>query len=745
MLHLYRSNRLESLVDMLAHVSAQALPTPFHSECIVVQSKGMERWLSLELAQRLGIWSNAKFPFPKTIIWQILRSVLGQDSDVNYFDKETPHYFDSEILQWGVMQVLPSLLDDPDFSEIKEYLKEDNQQLKLFQLSQRVADLLDQYVIYRHDWIAAWEQHKVLQNLLSSGKSAAWQSKLWQALVEKYGNEHYATLYEKFKTEVTQSDFKSSYKRLCIFGIHALPPFYIDIFEKLSHVSEVHLFVLDPCQEYWGDILSPMEIAHRIARRHKKPDTPEGLYFETGNRLLASWGQVGRDFVDMLLAYHTDSYDEIIDLSPQNLLEHLQADILYLREYQSDAAQRVKLSPTDNSIQIHVCHSPMREVDVLHDQLLALFEADSSLSPKDILVMMPDVENYAPFIQAVFDTQTDSRKRIPFSIADRNLRSASALIDAFIALLELQHSRFNVNEVLNLLEREVVYSRFNFVPSDLSLIRRWLKETHVRWGIDAEHRKYLNLPNFEENTWHAGLQGLLLGYALPKQGLTLYQDIFPFDEVEGSNSLVLGRFISFVEELFQAVKAFQTPRTLPEWKNFTQDLLDNFFLTQEDTVSQAQAIRQELDNLVKNSHAADFTEAVSSSIVVQYLQQRLTGEPLSTHFLTGSVTFCAMLPMRSIPFKVICLLGMNDQDYPRPQKHAGFDLIADHPKPGDRSRRNSDCYLFLEALLSARQHFYMSYVGHSIREEANFPPSVLVNELQDYIRKGFQFTDISED
>ncbi|MEN9462056.1 MAG: hypothetical protein RIS84_2076 [Pseudomonadota bacterium] len=739
MLHLHRSNRLESLVDMLADVTAQALPV-FCSERIVVQSKGMERWLSLELAQRLGIWSNAKYPFPKKIIWQILRPERSQDTAQ---DKEIDNYFDPDILQWGVMQVLPSLLDDPDFSEIKEYLKEDNQQLKLFQLAQRVADLLDQYVIYRHDWIAAWEQHKTLQNLLSSGKSAAWQSKLWQALVEKYGNTHYATLYEKFKTEVAQGQFKNPPKRLCVFGIHALPPFYIDIFEKLSHLSEVHLFVLDPCQEYWGDILSPTEIAHRIARRHKKPDTPEGLYFETGNRLLASWGQVGRDFIDMLLAYNTYNHDEIIDVSPQNLLEHLQADILYLREYQSDAAQRVKLSPSDNSIQIHVCHSPMREVDVLHDQLLALFEADPSLSPKDILVMMPDVESYAPFIQAVFDT--DSHKRIPFSIADRNLRSASALIDAFIALLELQHSRFNVNEVLNLLEREVVYSRFNFVPSDLSLIRRWLKETQVRWGIDAEHRTHLNLPNFEENTWHAGLQRLLLGYALPTQGLTLYQDIFPFDEVEGSNSLVLGRFISFVEELFEAVKAFQTPRTLSEWKSFTQNLLENFFLSQDDTVAQAQAIRQELDTLVKNSSTSGFTEAVSSSIVVQYLQQRLTGEPLSTHFLTGSVTFCAMLPMRSIPFKVICLLGMNDQDYPRPQKHAGFDLIADHPKPGDRSRRNSDCYLFLEALLSARQHFYMSYVGHSIREEANFPPSVLVNELQDYIRKGFQFMDITED
>jgi len=748
MLHLHSSNRLEKLVDMLAEVTKQPLGTPFHRERIVVQSKGMERWLNLELAQRLGIWANAEFPFPGKIVGQILRTVLSKDTEINYFDRQAVHYFDREVLQWGVMQCLPTLLDDSDFSEIKAYLQEDHQGVKLFQLSQRVADLLDQYVIYRPEWIQAWEQDKILEELLSSGKSLAWQTKLWQALFRKYGNEHYAYLYEKFKTQVLQTDFHNPYlpQRLSIFGIHALPPFYIDIFEKLSHVTEIHLFILNPCQEYWGDILSNTEIAHRIARRYKKPNTPETLYFATGNRLLASWGQVGRDFVDMLLNYDAeDSDDTVIDLPPQNLLEHLQSDILHLTEYQGNAAQRVKLSIDDNSIQIHACHSPMREVDVLHDQLLALFECDPSLSPKDILVMMPDVESYAPFIQAVFDTQSDARKHIPFSIADRNLRSASALIDAFIALLELQHSRFNVNEVLNLLEREVVYRRFDLLPSDLSLIRRWLDHTQVRWGIDAAHRHALKLPAFEENTWRAGLQRLLLGYALPQQGMSLYEGILPFDEVEGSNSLVLGRFISFVEELFHYVEAFQTPRTLSEWNDFTQELLERFFLNQDETESQAQAIRRELNDLMSNSQIAGFTETVSSNVVVQYLQQRLAGEPLPTHFLTGGVTFCAMLPMRSIPFKVICLLGMNDQDYPRPQKHAGFDLIAEHPKRGDRSRRNSDCYLFLEALLSARQHFYLSYIGHSIHEEANFPPSVLISELQDYIRKGFQFAEMTGD
>lgn len=748
MLHLHSSNRLETLVDMLADVVANPLPSPLHREFIVVQSKGMERWLSLELAQRLGVWANARYPFPKTIIWQLLRAVLSQDDSINYFETQEPHYFDPELLQWGVMQVLPTLLDDPDFSEIQQYLQEDTHDVKLFQLSQRVADLLDQYVVYRPQWIEAWEQDKVLSDLLSSGKTLTWQTKLWQALIQKYGNEHYAALYEKFKTRLAEPTFHSPYlpKRLSIFGIHALPPFYIDVFEKLSAVVEVHVFSLNPCQEYWGDILSDTEIAHRIARRYKKPNTPETLYFTKGNNLLASWGQVGRDFIDILLQYDADDeYDIIIDEPPHNLLAHLQSEILHLTEFphgKADAAL-ILLAAHDRSIQIHACHSPMREVEVLHDQLLALFAADAELSPKDILVMMPDVESYAPFIQAVFDTQTDKKKHIPFSIADRNLRSASALIDAFIALLELQHSRFNVNEVLNLLEREVVYTHFGFVLNDLSLIRRWLEHTHVRWGIDAAHRQRLDLPPFEENTWRSGLQRLLLGYALPAQGTTLLQGILPFDEVEGSNSLVLGRFVSFVEELFQAVEAFQTPRTLSEWNKFMQALLERFFETEEN--SEAQAIWKELNALAENSEAAHFSAPVSSSILVQYLQQRLIGEPLPLHFLTGGVTFCAMLPMRSIPFKVICLLGMNDQDYPRSQKRAGFDLIAQHPKRGDRSRRDSDRYLFLEALLSARQSFYLSYVGHSIHEAARFPPSVLVSELQDYIRRGFQFPETALD
>ncbi len=380
----------------------------------------------------------------------------------------------------------------------------------------------------------------------------------------------------------------------------------------------------------------------------------------------------------------------------------------------------------------------MREVEVLRDQLLRMFEETPGLQPKDILVMMPDIESYAPYIQAVFDTPREDARRIPFSIADRSIRKEGGMGETLLNILDLQGSRFGVTQVLDILECEAVRRKFGFSEEDLETVRTWIAETRIRWGIDESHKAELGLPPFPQNTWRAGLDRLLLGFAMPGHEERLFSGILPYDPIEGGETRVLGSLVELVEKLFKRATSLAPLRTLEVWQRELADLLDDFFEPGEETEREIQLIRRMLDDLVKTGTASLFDEEIPLRVVRSYLEQSLDQTGFGFGFMTGGVTFCAMLPMRSIPFRVICLLGMDGEAYPRQSKPLGFDYMARYPRRGDRSRRNDDRYLFLEAILSARERLYISYVGQSIQDNTLIPPSVLVSELIDYVEQGFE-------
>lgn len=764
MLYIHSSNRVEHLIQALAKVVSVPLSNPLDKDIIVVQSRGMERWVSMKLAEQLGVWANGWFPFPHSMIWYLFKDILNFLPDTSVFEPK--------VMTWHLMAILPQWVSHPEFIELYHYLQDDESEVKQFQFAWQVANLFDQYIIYRPQWLADWENNTQPQEL-ENDNEARWQAILWRALVQQFGTHHPAKLREDFFQQLLQVgvDKKLSLTRLAVFGISALPPFHLEMLAKLGSVIDVHIFLLNPCQVYWGDIVSDSEIAHRTVPLEGKPKTPEDLYLEKGNTLLASWGKMGRDFIDMLNEYPQIEHKYFATPGEINLLRCIQSDILHLQE--RDESNRQLISTEDNSCQIHTCHSRMREVEVLHDQLLARFEANKNLLPKDIVVMVPDIESYAPLIEAVFATTPEPHKKIPFSIADRSLRNKSALINAFFAILELSQSRFTISEVLNILETPAVRKCFGLLEADLALIRHWINQTGIRWGIDAENRAEMNLPAFEENTWRAGLKRLLLGYALPPSPLSplaqpieptteleeksttskpekilpdreerLFQHLLPFEGVEGSEALVLGKLVTFAEALFDYVEQFKQSRPVSHWVAFLKQLLARFFIPEEaNEADEIQMVHHRLNQLLEETQRVNFNLAISYPVLLLYLRQILEAQAqpdeFPFNFITGSVLFCAMRPMRSIPFEGICLLGMNDQDYPRSTKRVNFDLISQNPSRGDRSRRENDRYLFLEALLSARQFLYISYVGQSVHDNTVIPPSVLVSELQDYIGNNF--------
>lgn len=714
-LSLYSSNRMEHLVDHLVEVFRRPLADPLAPEVIVVQSKGMQRWLAMELAKAMGVWANGDYPFPNAFVWDLFRKALP--------DIPATSPFDPAVLSWRIMGLLPGLLDNPEFAPLAGYLAGGQRELKLYQLAGKIADTFDQYTIFRPDMIARWEK----------GAERHWQAILWRALAEQGRGFHRDAVRTEFFRRLAKGEVDKTLlpERITVFGISYLPQFHLDVFRRIADFTEVNLFVMGPCREYWADIL-PERIIARLSPEERE------VRIE-GNPLLASLGLLGKEFSDTLVELgataggDTDLYGEAPDTT---LLGMVQNDILRLEG--SGGGQR-PVDVADRSILISSCHSPMREVEVLHDTLLNLFAASDDITPRDILVMTPDIETYAPYISAVFDGCQDPRLKIPYSIADRSIRREGGLAETFLAILDLPGKRFPVTAVTEILASPPVHGRFSLDAGHLELIRTWLEETRIRWGMDEEERRRAGFPPYREHSWRAGLDRLLLGYAMPEDDGRMVAGILPFDAMEGEGPAVLGRFAGFVEGLHSLMDELDRPRTLPEWVRLCRRILDDFFAPGEDGAFDLAALNGILTELETVRDEAGFGGAVELPVIRAWLRGRLDREVRGLGFMTGGVTFCAMLPMRSIPFAVIALLGMNDGAFPRQNRPPGFDLIARDRRRGDRSLRDEDRYLFLEALLSARRNFIISYTGQSIRDNSTLPPSVLVDEFMDYL--GCRFTD----
>lgn len=735
--NLYIGNRMEVLAEQLADVLREPLGDPLRSEIVMVQNRSMERWVSMQLALRHGICANIRFPFPRTFLYEILAKVTENLPEDDY---------EPGIMTWRILHQMPECLNHPSFISLKWYLSDDPTHLKRYQLAASIAQVFDGYLIFRPEMIMAWEGGE------SGTGDEAWQAELWRMIRKGCKAGHVAAYREEILRKLRHESGMDAVlpPRIAIFGISTLPRFYLDLFNTLSRKMEINGFFMNPCREFWGDIRSGKETGRMVQRVRERTSwnevTGEDLYLEEGNSLLASLGNQGRDFFTYLTNLTVEIRESFVEPGEETLLTTLQSDVLNLRDRGGKGIPGKSLTEDDHSLRVHSCHGPLREIEVLHDQLLEMFAEDPGLLPKDILVMAPDIETYTPLIEAMFGAgngegfQAGRGGSIPFSIADRTISHGSPLLQAFLAILELHGSRFELSRVLSVLDAGPVQRRFGMDEADAETIRRWIIEAGVRWGIDAEDKERAGLPSFQENTWRAGLDRLLLGYAMPRRGESIFQGIVPYDDLEGKDARILGRFLDFIETLFSEVTALGQARTLAGWSDALSALLEKLFdSSEQEEAEDLRAILRSLEDLRRIGEKGEggFPEAVDFAVMKAHLTGVLEKTGLQYGYLTGGVTFCALVPMRSIPFQVICLLGMNNADYPRHSREVDFDLMAHKPRPGDRSRRDDDRYLFLEAMLSARKTLYISYCGQSSEDNSVIPPSVLISELLDYLEQGF--------
>lgn len=733
-LHLYQSNRLVCLLELVFGVISVPQLDPFAPELVLVQSKGMGRWLGFQLAKRYGVCANVQFPLPASFLWQLMQRVLG--------NLPRQSVFSTEVLTWRIFAWLGDASKTASFGRLQHYLQAGDE-VRRYELAFRIADIFDQYLVYRPDWVARWEQGSCLQ---AGGLvlDEDWQRALWQDLTVGQVDFHRATLVDRLLAGLPQAAQRGDLpERVTLFAMSSLPPRYMAVFEQLAQWMDVCFFALNPCQESWGDIRDAAEQA-------RLGGGGGDLYLAAGNPLLAAWGKQGRVFFDQLAGVpHLHSLFDGGEANPTCLLHGLQVDVLTLRDRGDVNAPTYapprELLPTDRSLQVHVCCSAMREVEVLYEQLLRLFAQDPSLTPADVAVLTPDIEVYAPLVEAVFALPRGDDLAIPYAVADKGLRAQTPLLDAWLRVVSGAGARVTAEMVLAWLEIPAIARQVGITQAqDLARCRAWLEAAGVRWGYDAADRERFGLPGSQEHTWLYGLQRLLLGFALPpvsalvvdgRDAVPLWQEVAPLPVVEGQGGVLLAALVAWVCDLFARFEQWQTPCPLvgapgeDTWIARLQASLTAWFAPDAVEAAAVLALQEKLGDLGDVARRAGFFAAVSFVTVFRWVKAALAQPSNSSGFLTGAVTFCTMVPMRTLPFRVVCVLGLNDGQFPRQQPPLGFDLIGRFPRAGDRSRRLDDRYLFLETLLSAGDVLYLSYVGRDSGDNCVRPPSVLVSDL----------------
>ncbi|MDR3389605.1 MAG: exodeoxyribonuclease V subunit gamma [Rudaea sp.] len=750
-------NRLEDLRQVVFDWCERHPLAPLEEALFLVQSNGIAEWLKLALAQDAGICAATRVELPARFLWRAYRQMLGRDA----VPRTAP--FDKTPLTWRLMRLLPGLLGQVDFAPLQRFLA-DGDALRRFQLAERLADLFDQYQVYRADWLEDWAAGRdVLRRADGVAADLAddqrWQSALWRAVLADVPQDarasSRATIHRRFVAELEagSAPVQALPRRVVLFGAGALPLQTLEALAALARHCQVILAVPNPCRFHWADIIDGRELLRAEQRRHRLRNDLElaALPLEDlhahSHPLLAGWGRQGRDFIRLLdqfddAASAQERFDiariDLFDDAPgSTLLQQVQARIRDLEPLAPEL--RPAIDAADRSIVFHIAHSPLREVEILHDQLLDLL-SDGEITPRDIVVMVPEIESFAPAIHAVFGQYpTNAARHIPYTIADQRSQQVNPLLVALEWLLALPEQRCAASELRDLLDVPALARRFGLNDDDLPRLAQWIEGAGVRWGLSAQHRSALGLAACgEQNSWLFGLSRMLLGYANGDDGP--FAGIEPFDEIGGLDAALVGSLAALVAVLQHWQTLLARPATAAEWGERLRGLLQAFFVTtnERDQLTLA-ALENALQNWQQSCADAGFVEPVALAVVRAAWLSLLDEPNLTRRFLGGGVTFCTLMPMRAIPFDVVCLLGMNDGDYPRRASRADFDLLAlpCMARPGDRSRRDDDRYLMLEALLAARRTLYISWRGRNPRDNSAEPPSVLVSQLRDYLAAGW--------
>ncbi len=722
MFSVFFSNRFEVLLDALLDRLDDGRPGPFGQRCVVTPDSALRHRIELAVAAREGVCANVAFDYPGQWLWR----QIGRVVDV---PERSP--FARAPLAWRLFDLLEEGMAAGGWvaahPRLEHYLASADMAMR-FEFASRVAGVFDHYLTYRPGWLEDWLAGRVaLEGADATGRAdEAWQAELWRRAHAAMGirREHPAALFlhELAKMDAAALAAAGLPATVHVFGLPSLPPLYLDLLRQLARAVDVRLYVLNPCAEFWFEIVDARRLSWLASRQ-------SDLFHETGNRLLAAWGRQTQAYIGLLFEGEHEVEEEaaFVRHPGKHLLARLHNAILELDELPPGG---VALAADDRSIEVHVCHSRARELEVLHDRLLGLFRGANPPRPEDIVVLAPDLEAAAPLIDAVFGTAPASR-RIPWRITGLRRTRNNPVARVLDLALELVAGRFPASRVFDLLQQPPVAAHFGLDAAELETVRAWISAAGIRWGLDAAQRAGFGFADDAAHTLDDGLHRLFLAWAAgdAAQAAPLAGRIGAAHP-EGHAALALGRFWRYAETLRHLRDMLGRAWDAEGWRHALNDAVERLTGDAPQHADALREVRAAIAGLGDSMVTGGLRAAVPLDVVRPALAATLD-DPARGGVPGGSVTFAALSALRNLPYRAVCVIGLDRDAFPGIERPAEFDLMAARPRKGDRQRGDDERNLFLDTVLAARDVLYLSYPGRSVRDGGERPPSVLVDELLD--------------
>ena len=722
MLNLHFSNRFEILAEQLVRRLGHRAPgrSAFEADEVIVPSAAITRRLIIELSRAHGVCANVRFSYLARWLWQHTAHLLPELPEKAHFD--------ADVFAWRILAAFEDAAWSAEQPRLSAWLAQADPVMR-HELATRVAGLFEQYLTYRPEWLEAWFRGETIA-LAGADDGAVldqqWQASLWRRLAAETASDGRHPILALLELLAARGIGLAGTGRLPasahVFCLPTMPPAHLELLRRLGTHVDLHLYMLNPCQEFWFDVADARRLAWLATRG-------QAQHVDTGNRLLAAWGQQAKSALGLLVDAASDGLVEdarFVATGGASVLGALQDAVLELRELAPGS-----LAPLagDRSVEVHVCHSLSRELEVLHDRLLALMAGPDAPQPGDILVVTPDLDAAAPLIDAVFGTAPRER-HLPYAISGRARAQVNAPARALLDALALVASRFAINDVFGLLQQPAVARRFGLAEDELDQVREWLVQAGIHWALDAEHRGGFDVPAQPRHSFADGLERLFLGYALPEHLQTPFQGRLPAGNAEGSDARTLGAFWRFVDALRALRARVAAPLAPAEWPAVLADALRDFVAPADAELEDLREVDDAIATLADQWRRSELARPLALDVVRAALEAGLD-DPARGGVPTGMITFAAMASLRNVPFRVVCAIGLDDGAFPSVARPAEFDLLDVAPRRGDRQRRHDERNLFLDLLLAARDRVHLSYAGRSVRDNSVRPASVLVAELLD--------------
>lgn len=740
----YRASRLEALLDPLAHLLETQRPEhPLAPQTVVAAHPGMKHWLVGALARRRGcgdIVANLDIVLPSAWLDMLAAQVLGQHA-------VALQPYRREHLRWRIHELLGGI----DSDEVRGYLRGDDAARRRFQLADRLARLYSRYLVYRPDWLEAWARGAPPQR--DPTLRAGFIELVWRRLRRQIGMPHRGELLERLVEAVSRRpEIVASNEPLHVFGISHLAPAELALLRAVSRQRPLVLYVPDPCRERWAGLSSDRRLLRERVRADAfAPDT-EALFLEQEHPLLAQWGRMGQHF---MLALEDSESDIARDVrhwwdedgehevdggieSGEGRLHRVQDSIRRLDPSLLAPVGDARAQREDASLRIHACHTRLRELEALRDALLRSLRDIDGLRPADIIVMAPDIKAYLPLLPSVFGPPGHSDGPLPYHLADVAVACSHPLFEAFRRMLDLPQSRMTAPEIIDLLSVPEVARRYGLGADDVELLAQWLRNARVAWALDPAFRESLGLPRIAEHTFAWGVDRMLAGYLMGEPGGTACielpdgSELAPLDGIHGPQAAVLGALDSLLVELADIHADRDRRMRASSWSQRLEARLDAMFRIDADdrlALDAKALLLGFVRELASEPAQSGLDPELPFAVVRDLLIERLDSAPERQQFLMGGVTVCGMVPQRSIPFRVIAVIGLNEGEFPRGGGEGGLDPMSRHRRLGDRDLRSDDRYLFLETVMSARDALHLSFIGEGVRDGRPRNPAAPLGEL----------------